>query len=58
MVANRINPNPRGLLNFLYPADLGWLKVFKNGLLNGFFPKWKGVTPYEKGDSLYKECGC
>ena len=58
MVADRIDPNPRGLLNVLYPADLGWLKVFEDGLLNGFFPKWEGVAPYEEGGILYVECGC
>ena len=58
MVANRINLNPQGLLNFLCPADLGQLKVFEDGLLNGFFPKWEGVALYKEGSSLYEKGGC
>ena len=57
MVADRIDLNPQGLLDFLYSADLGWLKVLVDGLLNGFFLKWESVAPYEEGGSLYEEGG-
>jgi hypothetical protein len=62
MVADRIAPNPLGLLNFLCPCGLGRLGALEdgllNGLLNGFLPKLEGGAPYEEGGALYAECGC
>ena len=53
MVADRAAPNPRGLLNFLYPWGLGRYEALEDGLLNGFLlPKEEVDAPYEEGGAL------